>query len=379
MAETPIQKLANFGQSAWLDNINRSLLASGRLREMIAKGLRGLTSNPTIFQKAIGSSSTYDQNILKLTKSGKSVFEIYDELTIKDIQDAADEFSLVYKQTKSLDGYVSLEVSPLLANEAHKTLNEGLRLYNKVNRPNLMLKVPATQEGFTAVEELVSRGLNVNVTLIFSLEQYLGSCRAYLRGLKRFLNAGGDIQKVHSVASVFVSRVDTLVDTSLTEMITGISDPEKKQKLEQLKGKAAISNSSLIYKNYLDNLVSNEFKSLKEKGANVQRVLWASTSTKNPAYSDIKYVSELIAKNSVNTIPEETFLAFLDHGRVKEALTSDISKAQEVIKDLRGSGIDLNKVCAQLLKDGLAAFEKSFASLLSALEAKQKMLCSAAH
>jgi len=379
MSETPIQKLANFGQSAWLDNINRSLLASGRLGEMITKGLRGLTSNPTIFQKAIGSSSTYDQNILKLTKFGKSVFEIYDELTIKDIQDAADAFFLVYKQTNNLDGYVSLEVNPLLANEAQKTLNEGLRLYNKVNRPNLMLKVPATQEGFTAVEELVSRGLNVNVTLIFSLEQYLGSCRAYLRGLKRFLNAGGDIQKVHSVASVFVSRIDTLVDSSLTEIITGVSDSEKKQTLEQLKGRAAISNSSLIYKNYLEILVSNEFKSLKEKGANIQRVLWASTSTKNPAYSDIKYVSELIAKNSVNTIPEETFLAFLDHGRVKEALTSDISKAQEAIKDLKNSGIDLDKVCVQLLKDGLAAFEKSFASLLSVLEAKQKMLCSAAH
>ncbi len=379
MPETSINGLSSFGQSAWLDNINRSLLESGRLREMIAKGLRGLTSNPTIFEKAIGLSSIYDQNISKLAKNGKSTFEIYDELTIKDIQDASDLFLKVYKQTKGLDGYVSLEVNPKLANDAKRTVLEGLRLYNKVSRPNLMLKIPATDEGFIAVEELVSRGLNVNVTLIFSSEQYLGSFRAYAKGLKRFFDSGGDIRKVHSVASVFVSRIDTLVDAQLSEIADSIFDSGKKQELERLKGKAAVSNSKVIYKEYLAILASPEFKSLKEKGANIQRVLWASTSTKNPAYSDIKYVVELIAKNSVNTLPEETFSAFLDHGRVKEALTADASEALKVVFDLKNLGIDLNLVCGRLLKDGLTAFEKSFLSLLAAIEIKQKVLSSASY
>ena len=367
MPETAIHKLSNFGQSVWLDNINRSLLESKRLKEMITQGLRGLTSNPTIFEKAIGSGSSYDQKILELDTVRKSAFEIYDELTVRDIQDASDMFLTVYKETKALDGYVSLEVNPLLANDAKKTILEGLRLYNKVSRPNLMLKIPATEAGFSAVEELVSRGLNVNVTLIFSLEQYLGSFRAYARGLKRFFDSGGNLHKVHSVASVFVSRIDTLVDTKLSEITAGISGPGEKQRLERLKGKAAVLNSKLIYKNYLDILASQEFKSLKEKGGNGQRVLWASTSTKNEAYSDIKYVSELIAKNSVNTLPEETFLAFFDHGRVEEALTSDVSEAFKASFELKAFGIDLNLVCDKLLKDGLAAFEKSFLSLLSSI------------
>lgn len=371
MSRTVIHELCDFGQSVWMDNINRRMIESGELNEMIGKGLRGMTSNPTIFDKAISSSTDYDEKIKELCKEGKSTFDIYDSLTIRDIQDAADMFMHVYKETQGLDGYVSLEINPKLAYKTEETIEEGMRLYKAVNRPNVMFKVPSTAEGFKAIEELIASGINVNITLIFSLEQYVNTAYAYIRGMKRLLK-DKTIENVRSVASVFVSRIDTAVDKILDEKIEKETDEMVKTKLNSLKGMAAVANTSLIYKKYLDIFSSEEFKELEKKGGHIQRCLWGSTSTKNPAYSDIKYVTELIAKDTVNTMPENTFNAFLDHGSVKESLSADVSKAQRIIDSLMELEININEVCARLLRDGVGAFEKSFDSLLKTIEKKAK-------
>ncbi len=374
MTKTTIQQLDDFGQSAWLDYISRSLLDTGKLKEMIGQGLRGMTSNPTIFDKAVSTGSDYDSIIKKLKAMNKSTFEIYDDLTIKDIQDAADVFKPVYHETAGLDGYVSLEVNPKLAYKTRETVEEAKRLYKKVNRPNVMFKVPSTNEGLTAIEELLARGININVTLIFSVQQYIDTTKAYIKGIERFLQKSGDASTVRSVASVFVSRIDTATDKLLEETLAKKSDVSIKGNLEQLRGKAAVANSALIYKKYREIFASSEFKQLQKRGAHVQRLLWGSTSTKNPAYSATKYVSELIGKNTVNTIPGNTFNAFLDHGVVKETLTGDIEEAQKVIDDLKILGLDINVICNKLLQDGVAAFERSFDSLLNSIEEKVKKL-----
>ena len=333
-----------------------------------------MTSNPSIFNKAVSGAQEYDREIEKAYKSGKTILEIYDDLTVRDIRDAADIFKDVYEKTNGLDGYVSLEINPKLAYNTRKTIEEGKRLYEKVNRPNVMFKVPSTDEGFPAVEELISECINVNITLIFSLQQYEETTKAYFRGLEGLLQKGGELSKVHSVASVFVSRKDTSVDNLIEERLSKEKDKASKSKLESLKGKAGIANSALIYERYLEIFYGDDFRKLQEKGANVQRVLWGSTSTKNPTYSDIKYVTELIAKNTVNTMPENTLSAFLDHGVVKEALTGDASEYHKVINELRGIGIDINDVCRKLLEDGVEAFEESFNSLLNSIEEKSKAL-----
>lgn len=365
MGKTTIEKLGEFGQSVWLDNINRAMINSGRLKEMIGLGLRGMTSNPTIFDKAISTSADYDEKIKELAVSGKAIFQIYDDLTVKDIQDAADLFKPVYDKTGGLDGYVSLEVNPKLALKTQETIEEARRLCKKVNRPNVMFKVPSTDAGFDAIEELLAEGININITLIFSLGQYRKTAQAYLNAINKLVQKGKDLSKVHSVASVFVSRIDSLVDSQIRE----------KNASESLKGKAAVANSRLIFNRFLEIFSGDEFRRLKKKGANLQRVLWGSTSTKNPAYSDIKYVTELIGKNTVNTMPDNTFKAFLDHGTIEENLTSDISDAQTVIDSLKGSGISIESVCAKLLEDGVVSFEKSFDSLLTSIETRAGKLC----
>ena len=375
MDNTKITQLANFGQSAWLDYISRSLIETKKLEELIGLGLRGLTSNPAIFEKAINSGSDYDQAIYNLCRSGKSAFEIYDCLTIQDIRDAADIFMPVFKDTGGLDGYVSLEINPKLAYDKGQTIEEGKRLQREVARPNLMLKVPATEEGFSAIEELTACGMNVNATLIFSLKQYVNTANAYIRGINRYLKSNSDANKIRSVASCFVSRIDTVIDDRLDELARDKPAGSDKDNLLKLKGKAAVSNCAFIYKNYSEIFSSAQFKNISLKGANPQRVLWASTSTKNPAYRDIKYVTELIAKNTVNTLPQNTLEAFLGHGSVKEALTSDVFCADNIISALEKAGIGINDVCADLLRGGLAAFEKSFDALLSAIEAKKERLC----
>lgn len=375
MAKTVIEELGEWGQSVWLDNISRSLIESGKLKEMIGLGLRGMTSNPTIFDKAISLSDDYDETIRELYKSGKSTFEIYDDLTIRDVQEAADIFRPVYDKTNGLDGYVSLEINPKLASNTKETIEEGKRLYGKVNRPNVLFKVPSTEAGFKAIEELLARGINVNVTLIFSLEQYKKTREAFLKGINRLSQNQEDLSNIHSVASVFVSRIDTAVDKMIDEQIEKGIDEEIKNKLKALKGKAAVANSKIIFAEHLDIFSGAKFQPLKDKGANIQRVLWASTGTKNPDYSDIKYVSELIARNTVNTMPEKTIEAFLDHGEVSEAVTGNTQAAQGIIDNLKSFDIGINSVCAKLLEDGVVSFEKSFESLLNAIKTKIENLC----
>lgn len=374
MPKTMIQQLGEFGQSIWLDYISRSLIDTGRLTDLITQGLRGMTSNPTIFDKAISSSVDYDSAIQALKKSKKTPFEIYDDLTVKDIQDAADMFKSIYKQTNGVDGFVSLEVNPKFAYKAKETVAEAKRLYKKVNRPNVMFKVPSTSEGFTAIEELLAEGINVNITLIFSLQQYKNTAQAYMKGIEKLLERHGDVSKVCSVASVFVSRVDTVIDKLIEEKLTQEGDAAVESRLQSLRGKAAVANSATIYKDYVATFFGNAFKTLREKGAKVQRLLWGSTSTKNPSYSDIKYVTELIGKHTVNTIPEKTLYAFLDHGAIKEALTSDTGDAQMVIDELMNFGISIDDVCNKLLEDGVVAFDRSFDALLTSIEEKSKKL-----
>lgn len=372
MSSVIMQELADFGQSIWLDYISRPMLDSGKLKKLIDQGLRGLTSNPSIFNKAISGSNDYDNAIVRLKGSDRSVFEIYDALTIKDIQDAADMFAPVYENTNGLDGYISLEINPKLAYDTEKTILEGKRLFREVDRKNLMLKVPSTDQGFTAITALIAEGINVNVTLIFSLGQYVATTEAYLAGLEKFVQKGGDPRSIGSVASIFVSRIDTLSDKIIEEKLKLEHDETRIGLLESLRGRTAVANSALIYKTYRDIFRSERFSALQKHGAQVQRVLWGSTSTKNPAYNDIKYVSELIGRDTVNTIPEPTLMAFIDHGRVKETLTASPAEYQSVLEKLTTCEIDLGEICSKLLGDGVLAFEKAFDSLLTAIEKKMR-------
>lgn len=367
---TKLQELSAYGQSVWLDYISRPLLETGKLDQMISDGLRGMTSNPSIFNQAIGASTDYDTKISALKQSGKSAFEIYDALTIKDIQDATDKFSAVYQETNKLDGYVSLEINPLLADKIDLQIAEGVRLFKDVARSNVMIKVPATSQGFVVVEELIAQGINVNVTLIFSLTQYEQTAAAYLKGLTRLAAAGGDLRAVHSVASVFVSRTDSAIDALLEKRAVS--------EAASLQGRAAVANCHLMFAKFQELFQGFAFEALAAQGANAQRVLWASTSTKNPTYPDVKYVSELIAAPTVNTIPANTLEAFIDHGKVTPGLTGTVQEAQQVIDQLKGLNIDLETVCAQLLSDGLAAFNQAFETLLASVETKAAKLSTVA-
>ena len=372
--ETKVKQLCEFGQSVWFDYISRSIIDNGELSRLIDLGVTGVTSNPTIFDKAISGSLDYDEKIREFKDKGLDTFEIYDELTVRDIQDAADLFRSIFKQTKGFDGYVSLEVNPLLAHKTEETVKEAKRLHKKVNRLNVMFKIPATENGFQAARVLLSEGININFTLIFSLEQYIRTADTFIKGAKEFLKSGGDLRNICSVASIFVSRIDTSVDKLIDENLTRLNNESKRITLQNLKGKAAALNSSLIFAKYLELFSKEDFLKLKEKGLRKQRVLWASTSTKNPSYSDIKYVTELIGKSTINTMPRATIDAFLDHGMIDSALSSDIRNAKEVINSLKNYDIDIEVVCAGLLRDGVVAFERSFNSLFNTIELKEEKL-----
>lgn len=369
-----LKELSLLGQSIWLDNINRQMLDDGSLTSLIDQGLRGMTSNPSIFMNAIAKSSDYDGRIVALKKEGASAFDIYDELTIKDVQDAADHFSKVYEATDGLDGYVSLEINPKLANDNEAQYKEGVRLWQKVNRPNVMIKVPATQNGIKVVERLLADGINVNVTLIFSIEQYHEVVQAYLNGIDELAEKGGDVSRVRSVASFFVSRIDSTVDAQLNNAIEQTNDASLKAVLESLKGRAAVANCELAYSIFEDEFATERFENLKKQGGHVQRLLWASTSTKNPAYSDVKYVHELIADPTVNTLPGKTLEAVLDHGEAKKSLPNNVQEAQNIVDELRINDIDLAVVCHQLLDAGVDAFINSFDDLLNSIEDKTQAL-----
>jgi transaldolase len=374
MSKTKMHELAELGQSLWLDNMSRSMIEHGKLKNLIDQGLRGQTSNPTIFKQAISQSTDYDDKIVALTESGKKTFDVYDELTVRDVRDACDLFKGVYQSTGGLDGYVSLEINPHLANTYEAQRDEGLRLWQKVGRPNLMIKVPGTKQGCRVVSDLLAQGVNVNVTLIFSAEQYQDVAWAYLNGMKQLSGETKDLSKVRSVASVFISRIDAAVDKMIDEKIAADTDRGLKTKLESLKGRAAVANSEIIFHKYGQIFSSPDFKTLEAAGAHTQRVLWASTGTKNPKYSDVKYVTELIAKPTVNTLPDKTLEAFLDHGVVKMAMPGDVASAQKIIQDLRAQGIDVGVVCLKLLDEGLVAFDQSFDELTSSIEEKAKRL-----
>ncbi len=369
MAKSTIQDLADYGQSVWLDYISRSLLESGKLQEFINRGLRGMTSNPSIFNQAIGSSRDYDERIRGLKGQARTIFDIYDALTIGDIQQAAAMFRPVYEKTSGQDGYVSLEINPQLARDSEASIKEGRRLFEAVGAPNVMIKVPATDQGYTVITELIASGIPVNATLIFSLEQYRCTARAYFEGLRRMAERGGDISSVRSVASVFISRVDSRVDAMLNQRLEqGRLSP---QEAEGLMGRAAVANAGRIFEAFQQLHDEPIFADLAGQGASVQRVLWASTSTKNPRYSDIKYVQELIAAPTVNTLPEKTLLAFLDHGEVISA-EDRIKDYAGVLRDLDANGIAIDEVCACLLEEGLEAFERAFDELFQSLERKAR-------
>ncbi|UCF69804.1 MAG: transaldolase [candidate division WOR-3 bacterium] len=376
MPESIFKLMSDCGQSIWLDYISRSLIDTGRLEDLIASGLRGMTSNPTIFDNAVSKSSDYDGEIRKLRAADKSTIEIYDEITIGDIRDAADAFARVYDETGGVDGYVSLEIDPRMANDAAATIEEGRRLHHRVDRPNVMFKVPATEAGYTAVSTLVSESINVNMTLIFSVEQYTRTADAYLGGIELLLKKGGDARSVRSVASVFVSRVDTLVDKLIEEKLQNMNMKDRRGsgELARLKGKSAIANSVVIYDKFQSVFSSEKFRRLEKNGCHLQRIVWGSTSTKNPEYSDIKYVTELIGPDTVNTIPQETLDAFIDHGSARQSLPGDVEHARAVLDDLARAGIGIDGVCSRLLVDGVTAFQRSFDSLLRSIEQKAAAL-----
>jgi len=358
-----LRRLQDFGQSIWYDNIERRMLHSGELARMIQEdGLRGLTSNPTIFEKAITGSNDYDASLAQGLKQGDAQDSraLFFKLAIEDIQGAADLLLPVYEQTQGKDGYVSLEVSPDLAYDAQATVAEAERLHERVNRPNLMIKVPATKEGVLAFETLTMKGINVNVTLLFSLERYKEVVEAYIAGLEARLRQGQAIAGIASVASFFVSRVDAAVDKLL----------ENRPEAAQLQGHIAIANAKLAYSWHEYVFNSPRFDKLREAGASAQRLLWASTGTKNPAYSDVLYLDALIGPDTVNTVPPATYAAYKDHGQPRATLTESLAEAEQQIALLKDCGINLDEVTTKLEEEGVKSFAKSFTNLLDAISTK---------
>jgi transaldolase / glucose-6-phosphate isomerase len=364
----PLKELLNYGQSMWLDYIRRDLITTGKLKKMIDDdGLRGMTSNPSIFEKAIGESSLYDDILKSLVSSGLDATAKYEKIAIRDIQDAADILRPVYQSSKFHDGFVSLEVSPLLALKTQETIDEARRLWKTVSRENVMIKVPGTPEGLPAVQQLISEGININVTLLFAQEVYEQVAEAYISGLEGLQRRGGDLKKMAGVASFFISRIDTMVDSKIDETLKTASGQQQSM-LKNLKGKVAIANGKLTYQRYLKIFSGHRWDALAANGAQTQRVLWASTSTKNPAYRDVMYVEELIGPDTVNTMPPATVDAFRDHGKLRKSLTEDIPGAAKVMEDLEKAGISIKEVTTKLTSDGVKLFADAFNKLLSAVE-----------
>ena len=368
----PLVQLRTAGQSPWYDYIQRELITSGDLQAMIDQdGLMGVTSNPSIFEKAIGGSADYDEELQRLAAQVTNVKEIYEALAIRDIQAATDVMSAVYESSKGRDGYVSLEVSPDLAFNTDGTIEEALRLWKTVDRANVMIKVPGTPEGLPAVEHLLSQGLNINITLLFSVKVYEDVAWTYIRGLEKFAANGGDVSKIASVASFFVSRIDTMIDTHLDAKLKDETNESKRKTLESLKGQIAIANAKVAYLVYQDIFSGAQFQALKQKGAKVQRLLWASTGTKNPQYPDTYYMDALIGPDTVNTIPAATFNAFRDHGTVKETLTEGVEEAKATMQSLADCGVSMADVTEALLKDGARMFGESFDQLMAVISRKR--------
>lgn len=371
----PLVDLQQQGQSVWLDYIRRKALLSGDVRQLIENdGLRGMTANPAIFQAAIAAGDDYDGTIEKMVKAGAEPVAIYEQLAVEDIQEACDQFRALYDSTDGGDGFVSLEVSPRLAYNTEGTLEEARRLWTWVDRPNLMIKVPGTKDGVPAIETLLSEGINVNVTLLFAIDAYEAVAWAYVRALERRVAEGKPVKRIASVASFFVSRVDVMIDPILDKKAAAATDAAEKAKLEGLRGKAAIANARLAYQSFKKIFGDARFTDLKAQGAQVQRPLWASTSVKNPAYSDLLYANSLIGPDTVDTMPRETLDAFRDHGVVVNTIEDDIPGAKATLADLEAAGISIKAVTDQLEKEGVEKFEQAFDALLKGIVEKRAAL-----
>jgi transaldolase len=369
MAMNTVQRLAELGQSIWYDNIERGLLENGEMAAMVTRGeIRGVTSNPTIFMNAITKTADYDAGLAPLAAAGQSAEAIFWQLAVEDIQNAADLFRPLYQATNGGDGFVSLEVNPTLAHDTEATLIEAQTLWHRVDRPNLMIKIPATRAGIPAVRAAIAAGINVNVTLIFSRERYGAVMDAYLEGLEERAAAGLPLGSIASVASFFVSRVDTNVDKQLAAIVSG--GGPRAAEADSLLGRAAVANAKLAYADFQRVFGSERFATLRAKGARVQRPLWASTGTKNPAYSDVVYVDELIGPDTVNTVPPATLAALLDHGAAALTLERGLDEAQAVIDRLAGLGIDMTEVTDQLEREGVQSFADAFEALIEGVEGR---------
>ena len=370
MAKSRLQELHAVGQSIWLDSIDRRMLHDGELdRRVRDDALTGMTSNPTIFQKALASSSAYDEQIVRAEEDGLTSWELFELLETTDVRDACDAFAGVYSSTRGADGYVSIEISPGVSHNSDAAIEEARRLWKTVDRPNVMVKVPGTVEGAVAVRRLISEGINVNITLLFAIEAHGRVIEAYMAGLEDRVKARQPIDGLASVASFFVSRVDSEIDKRLDALIAK-AQPAEKERLQLLKGRAAIANAKLAYRLFRQRFSGPRWEALAKQGARVQRPLWASTSTKNPAYRDVMYVEELIGPDTVDTMPPATIEAFKDHGVVDRTVDKKIAAAEGLLKEIEAVGISIREVTGKLLVDGIASFQKSFDELIAGLESK---------
>ncbi|NJP11647.1 MAG: transaldolase [Leptolyngbyaceae cyanobacterium RU_5_1] len=377
-ATNHLLEIEALGQSIWMDNLTRDLIQSGELKNLIAtRGLRGITSNPAIFEKAIAGNKIYDADIEAGIRAGKSLMEIYESLVFADIRNACDIFRPVYEVTDGLDGYISIEVPPTIAHDTEATIQEARRYFQAIDRKNLMIKIPGTSAGLPAVEQAISEGINVNVTLLFSVQSYINTAWAYIRGLEKRAANGQDISRIASVASFFLSRIDIKIDDRIdTTLNQGISDPAVREKLEAIKGKVAIANAKIAYQEYKKITQDQCWRVLAAKGAMVQRLLWASTSTKNPNYSDVMYVDELIGQDTVNTLPPNTIEACADHCNAGDRIETDVEAAYQLLERLKDPdiNIDLDTVMDELLTEGIDKFVQPFQSLMKSLEEKVNRL-----
>ena len=367
---SPLQRLyTDHGQSPWLDFIDRSFMDDGELEKLIRGGIRGLTSNPTIFAKAVAEGGEYDELIGRGIDAGSTNEAIFEEIAVWDVGDAADMLRPIYDEAGGHDGLASIEVEPALALDTDATLSRARHLWARLARPNVMIKIPATEAGLPAIARAVEEGINVNITLLFSVEMYRRVARAYIDGLRRRLDRGDDVSRVASVASFFVSRVDTKVD----KLLDGLHHPGA----PELRGRAAIANAKLAYEAFTEIFRGEDFAELRAAGARVQRPLWASTSTKNPNYRDVIYVEELIGPDTVNTMPTQTIADFIDHGRVERTIDRDLDRAHAILRQIEAQGIDMSTVTDELLDEGIASFAKSFDELLASIDSKRKALAAA--
>ncbi len=377
-AKNPLLEIEQeYGQSIWMDNLSRDLLTSGELAELVTtRGVLGITSNPAIFEKAIGGNAIYDTEIVTGIKAGKSLNDIYESLIFTDIRHACDILLPVYQQTNGIDGYVSIEVPPTIAADTKSTISEARRYHGQIDRPNVMIKIPGTPEGLPAVEQMISEGISINVTLLFSVASYVESAWAYIRGLEARAAKGEDISNISSVASFFLSRIDTNIDGKLDRLLKDLTDTTKIEKISALKGKIAIANAKVAYQEYKKIIATDRWQQLAAKGARVQRLLWASTGTKDPSYSDVMYVDGLVGADTVNTLPPNTIEACADHCDPASRIEAGVDEAYRLIASLQDPDVNINldSVMDELLIDGIDKFVKPFESLMKSLDGKVKAL-----